>query len=36
MQKGRESGTHTCNGLAMWLGQAEKNREIWHIDETPE
>lgn len=36
MQKGRESGAHTCNGLAMWLGQAEKNREIWHIDETPE
>ena len=31
MQKGRESGAHACNGLAMWLGQAEKNRQIWGI-----
>ena len=29
MQKGRAAGAHACNGYAMWLGQAEKNWEIW-------
>lgn len=31
MQKGLTSGAHVCNGFAMWLGQAEKNEEIWGI-----
>ena len=29
MQKGKAAGAHACNGYAMWLGQAEKNWEIW-------
>lgn len=29
MQKGQAAGAHACNGYAMWLGQAEKNWEIW-------
>lgn len=31
MKKGKAAGAHTCNGYAMWLGQAEKNWEIWEI-----
>lgn len=31
MQKGQENGAHVCNGYGMWIGQAEKNREIWGI-----
>lgn len=29
MKHGRENGAHVCNGYGMWLGQAEKNWEIW-------
>lgn len=29
MKRGNIAGAHTCNGYAMWLGQAEKNWEIW-------
>lgn len=29
MKKGQEAGAHACNGYAMWLGQAERNGEIW-------
>ncbi len=31
MAKGSAFGAHVCNGYGMWLGQAEKNREIWGI-----
>lgn len=31
MKKGNAAGAHTCNGYAMWLGQAQKNWEIWRI-----
>lgn len=31
MKKGALAGAHTCNGYAMWLGQAEKNWEIWGL-----
>jgi len=31
MKRGAASGARTCNGYAMWLAQAEKNREIWKI-----
>ena len=29
MKKGLAIGAHACNGYEMWLGQAEKNWEIW-------
>lgn len=29
LQQGAAAGAHTCNGYAMWLGQAEANWEIW-------
>lgn len=31
MHKGSNAGAHTCNGYGMWMGQAQKNREIWGI-----
>lgn len=31
MAKGSAVGAQVCNGYGMWLGQAEKNREIWGI-----
>ena len=30
MKHGIAAGAHACNGYAMWLGQAEKNWEIWN------
>lgn len=32
MQKGLAAHAHACNGYAMWLGQAEKNWEIWGME----
>lgn len=32
MKRGIDAGAHTCNGYAMWLGQAEKNWEIWKVE----
>lgn len=29
MKRGLAAGAQVCNGYAMWLGQAEKNWEIW-------
>lgn len=29
MAKGLAAHAHACNGYAMWLGQAEKNWEVW-------
>ncbi len=29
MKHGIAAGAHACNGYTMWLGQAEKNWEIW-------
>ncbi len=31
MEQGRTAGASTCNGHAMWLGQAKKNWKIWEI-----
>ncbi len=32
MKQGQLHGAHICNGYGMWLGQAEKNWEIWMND----
>lgn len=36
MKHGSAAGAHVCNGYAMWLGQAEKNWEIWRPAEPSE
>lgn len=36
MKRGLANNAHVCNGYAMWLGQAEKNWDIWRSAEMTE